>query len=171
MKGRLTILALATLAVVALISIVWTVTSPAHAGGAEQIRGTGIDGSDLCIPEEDGVDTPTIFPLFFPEEEGGLNGCLYSYAESFEISPSGTFRERGKDIFVSHDPAKPGRVMMAYLFTGKLDEDGNEIWGRCQHPIVKGSGTVGFEGVTGRLDFRDDLDAGNFPYTGHLRSP
>jgi hypothetical protein len=26
-----------------------------------------------------------------------------------------------------------------------------------------------FEGVTGRFDIKDDLDAGNFPYKGHLR--
>lgn len=30
---------------------------------------------------------------------------------------------------------------MSSLFTGKLDEAGNEIWGRCQHPITAGAGT------------------------------
>jgi len=48
-------------------------------------------------------------------------------------------------------------------FTGKYtecDEEeviplGAEIFGRCQHPIVAGSGTGMFEGVTGRLDYKD----------------
>ena len=44
-----------------------------------------------------------------------------------------------------------------------------EIFGRCQHPIVAGSGTGVFEGVTGRLDFKDDIAAGNFPYRGHFK--
>ena len=90
MKRRLTILMLTALAVVALIGVVLTISSPARAGGATQIRGTALDGINDCIPENDGVADPTIFPLFFPMEEGGLNGCLYSYAESFEESPSGT---------------------------------------------------------------------------------
>ena len=46
---------------------------------------------------------------------------------------------------------------------------GGEIFGRCQHPIVPGSGTDIYEGVTGRLDFKDNIEAGNFPYRGHLR--
>jgi hypothetical protein len=38
-----------------------------------------------------------------------------------------------------------------------------ELKGRCQHPIVEGSGTGVFEGVTGRLDMKDDIEAGNYP--------
>jgi hypothetical protein len=43
------------------------------------------------------------------------------------------------------------------------------IFERCQHPIVEGSGTGIYEGVSGRLDFRNDVEAGNYPYKGHLR--
>ncbi len=46
---------------------------------------------------------------------------------------------------------------------------GAEIKGRCKHPIVKGSGTGAFEGVTGRLAFIDDVEVGNYPYRGHLQ--
>ncbi|MBE7556514.1 MAG: hypothetical protein HS126_36140 [Anaerolineales bacterium] len=169
MKRRLTILALTALAVASFISVELTVPAPALAGGAKQIRGTAIDGTGTCDPQTDGVDNPTTFPLFFPVEEGGLNGCLYTYAESSEGSPSGTYRERGHEIFVSHDPNKPGRFETTYLFTAKFDEDGNEIWGRCEHPITAGTGTSAFEGVTGRFDIKDDIAAGNFPYRGHLR--
>ena len=169
MKRRLTILVLTTLAIVALISVVLTAPTPANAGGATQIRGTAIDGTDDCIPKDDGVDDPTIFPLFFPMEEEGLNGCLYSYAESFEESPGGTIRERGHEIFVSHDPNKLGWFETTYLLTAKFADDGTEIWGRCQHPITEGTGTGDYEGVTGRIDIKDDVDAGDFPYKGHLR--
>jgi hypothetical protein len=34
--------------------------------------------------------------------------------------------------------------------------------------MVKGSGEGVFEGATGRLDFKDDVSVGNFPYRGHL---
>jgi hypothetical protein len=34
--------------------------------------------------------------------------------------------------------------------------------------MVKGSGEGVFEGATGRLDFKDDIDAGNYPYRGHF---
>jgi hypothetical protein len=43
-----------------------------------------------------------------------------------------------------------------------------EIHGRCQHPITAGSGTGAFAGVTGRLDFKDDVDKATFYYHGHL---
>jgi hypothetical protein len=33
---------------------------------------------------------------------------------------------------------------------------------------VTGSGTRDFEGVTGRLDFKGDVAAGNFPMRGHF---
>jgi hypothetical protein len=46
---------------------------------------------------------------------------------------------------------------------------GAEIFGRCQHPIVNGSGEGVFSGVTGRLDMKDDIEAGNYPYRGHLK--
>ena len=39
---------------------------------------------------------------------------------------------------------------------------GAEIFGRCQHPIVAGSGEGVFEGVTGRIDMKDDIEAGNY---------
>ena len=42
MKRRLTILALTALAVVAFISVILTVPSPALAGGATQISGVGV---------------------------------------------------------------------------------------------------------------------------------
>ena len=57
-------------------------------------------------------------------------------------------------------------------FLGKYEECEilyEQIFGRCQHPIVSGSGTGVFEGVEGRLDFNDDVSTGIFYYKGHLR--
>ena len=34
-----------------------------------------------------------------------------------------------------------------------------------------GSGEGAFAGVTGRLDFKDDVENGCFPYRGHLKFP
>ena len=50
-----------------------------------------------------------------------------------------------------------GTFTTNYRFQGKYEADFTvEIHGRCQHPIAAGSGTDGFEGATGRLDFKDD---------------
>ena len=45
----------------------------------------------------------------------------------------------------------------------------NVLWGRCQHPITKNSGTGDFEGGTERLDFKDNVVDHTFPYRNHLR--
>jgi hypothetical protein len=81
----------------------------------------------------------------------------------------------GREYFVGTYNEEAGTFWTTYKFEAKFEdcsEDGSylgmEIFGRCQHPIVKGSGTGVFEGVTGRLDFKDDIAAGNFPYRGHL---
>ena len=168
MKRRLTILALTALVVGALISVVFTVTSPAFAGGATQISGIGFFdvGGDCDDPEGASSD-------FALKMEGDLEGCFYVFVETFECRPSGTYIETGIDIYVGGgDKGDDGTFSMTYRFTAKYEDcptlDG-EIFGRCQHPIIAGSGTGDFEGVTGRLDFKDDIEAGNFPYRGHLR--
>ena len=106
---------------------------------------------------------------------GDLVGCWYVFVEEFNCSPSGTYRERGREYFVGTYNGIAGTFRTGYKFEAKFEgcaPDGSylgaEIFGRCQHPIVRGSGTGVFEGVTGRLDFKDDIAAGNFPYRGHL---
>jgi hypothetical protein len=167
MKPRLTNLASTALAVVALISVVFTVTSPALAGGATQISGVGFFAvEDECDdPEGAGSD-------FALKMEGDLEGCHYVFVETFECSQSGTYRERGWEIFVGEYNGMDGTFGTTYLFTAKYKDCPNlveEIWGRCQHPIVAGSGTGIFDDVTGRFDIKDDIESGNFPYRGDLR--
>jgi hypothetical protein len=163
MKRRLTILTLTTLAVVAFISVVSTAPSPASAGGATQISGVGFfDEDDLCDSGNMGADFALIMT-------GDLEGCLYTFVETAETSPSGTYRETGTELFVDSDGA--GAFETTYRFEAKYEDVANlsgEQFGRCQHPIVEGSGTGIFDGVTGRIDFKDDVEAGTFPYRGHL---
>jgi hypothetical protein len=167
MKRRLTILALTALAVVALISVVLTVPSPALADGATQISGVGFFAEpDECTdPEGDGSD-------FALTMTGDLEGCHYIFVETAECSPSGTYRETGTEISVGRYNGEAGTFRTTYRFTAKYEDCPNlvgEIVGRCQHPIIAGSGKGVFAGVSGRLDFKDDIAAGNFPYRGHLR--
>jgi hypothetical protein len=164
MKRRLTILTLTTLAAVALIGVVWTAPSPALAEGATQISGVAVlDEPDECDSESVGADYALIM-------DGDLEGCLYTFVETAQSSPSGTYRETGTETFVASDGS--GTFETTYRFEAKYEDVANlsgEIFGRCQHPIVEGSGTGVFEGVSGRLDFKDDVETGEFFYRGHLR--
>lgn len=160
-------LALTALAVVALLSVVLTVPSPALTGGATQIAGIGFfDDSGVCAdPEGDGAD-------FALRLTGDVVGCLYVFVETDACSPSGTYRETGNEIFVGQYNGEAGTFRTTYKFEAKYEDCPNllgEIFGRCQHPIISGSGEGVFEGVTGRFDFKDDIEAGNFPFRGHLR--
>ena len=166
MKRRLTILTLTTLAAVALIGVVWTAPSPALAEGATQISGVAVlDEADECDSGSVGADYALIM-------DGDLEGCLYTFVdhETAQSSPSGTYRETGTETFVASDGS--GTFETTYRFEAKYEDVANlsgEIFGRCQHPIVEGSGTGIFEGVSGQLFFKDDVESGTFPYRGHLQ--
>ena len=170
MKRRLTILALTTLAAVALIGVVWTAPSPALAVGATQI--SGVASFDEAVPPPDcaPVTPPADYALVMT---GDLVGCLYTFVdhETVESSPSGTYRETGTETFVGTYMGQPGTFETTYRFEAKYEDvtdPATEIFGRCQHPIVEGSGTGIFLGVSGRLDFKDDVETGEFFYRGHL---
>jgi hypothetical protein len=166
MKRRLTILTLTTLAAVALIGVVWTAPSPALAEGATQISGVAV------LDEPDECDSGSVDADYALIMDGDLEGCLYTFVETAQSSPSGTYRETGTELFVSSDPEEPGTFRTTYRFEAKYEDVDNlagEIFGRCQHPIVEGSGTGDYEGVSGRLDFKDDVETGEFFYRGHLR--
>jgi hypothetical protein len=144
--------------------------SPAHAGGATQISGIGV------YAEEDECDDPrgagAAYALVL---DGYLEGCLYTFVDDSKSSPSGTYREIGRELFIGSTPKGTGTFRTTYRFEAKYEDvtdPATEIFGRCQHPIVEGSGTGIFKGVTGILFFKDVIEAGNdpyFPYRGHLR--
>ena len=107
--------------------------------------------------------------------EGDLEGCLYVTVDGHDCSPSGTYRETGSEYFVGTYNGQEGTFETTYKFEAKYEgcEDGffvgAEIFGRCQHPYVRGSGTGVFEGIEGRLNFKDNVVTGELPYKGHLR--
>ena len=140
----------------------------ALAGGATQISGVAFYADDARVhvtcddPRGEGADYVPLVMTGDLEE-----GCLYTFIETSVSSPSGTYRETGTEIFVSADGSSTFRT--TYRFEGKYEDPATEIFGRCQHPIVEGSGTGIYEGVSGTLLFKDDIEAGNFPYRGHLQ--
>ena len=149
--------------------------SPKLAGGATQISGVAFfDVDNTCHFESvEGAD----YALLMTEETTeGLDGCLYTFAdeENARRSPSGTYLETGTELFVASDGSST--FSTTYRFEAKYEDVGmypnppiGEIFGRCQHPIVEGSGTGIYEGVSGELFFKDNVETGEYPYRGHLR--
>jgi hypothetical protein len=143
----------------------------AKGSGAAQVSGISyFDATGEC---SDAMGAGATYAITLT---GDLEGCWYVFVNEFECSPSGTYRENGSELFVGTYKGQTGSFWTGYQFEGKYEgcaPDGSyigaEIFGRCQHPIVDGSGEGVFEGVSGRLDFKDDIEAGNFPYRGHLR--
>jgi hypothetical protein len=137
--------------------------------GATQIAGIGyFDELGDCDHVSQGAD----FALLLT---GDLEGCLYVFVDEHECSPSGTYRENGRENFIGTYDGESGSFWTSYKFEAKYEGCtdgffvGAEIFGRCQHPIENGTGTGVFEGVKGRLDFKDNVETGELPYRGHLR--
>ena len=83
-----------------------------------------------------------------------------------------SIQRAGRELVVASLNGGPvGTFTTAYRFESKWDPDaatGVEVKGRCQHPIVTGSGTGGLAGAEGRLDFNDQVETGLFFYRGHI---
>lgn len=144
-----------------------TASSANNGSGATQISGMGRYA-------ETGECTGGEGSTFALKLTGDLNGCLYVFVDDYECSPSGTYREEGREYFVGIYNGQSGTFWTTYKFEAKYEHcDGGplgaEIFGRCQHPITTGSGTGVFNDVSGQLNFKDDIEAGNFPYRGQLR--
>jgi hypothetical protein len=140
----------------------------ARESGAIQISGIGYYAT---TGECSNLNPPAAYAI---KMTGNLEGCLYAFIDDYECSPSGTYREEGREYFVGTYNGQPGTFWTTYKFEAKYEDcDGGplgaEIFGRCQHPITAGTGTGVFDGVTGQLNFKDDIEAGNFPYRGYFR--
>ena len=136
------------------------------AGGAKntQVAGTGVfDAAGDC------TEIPSAFTIVI---DGDLAGCWYTTSvEVVQDTPSGVYGERGTERFIGclADGTTCGSFETEYKFTAKFDANGAEIHGRCQHPITSGSGD--FEGITGRIDFKDDVSTGIAAYRGRIKLP
>ena len=149
--------------VLSLASLPLTLTTPAQAA-MEHISGVGV----LPVANQCN-DAPTGFDQFILVMTGSLEGCLYTDIVTARSTPSGAYLETGQEIFVGSLNGGPeGTFTTTYKFEAKFAPDGSEIHGRCQHPIVDGSGTGGFEGASGRLNFKDIVATGEAVYKGHI---
>lgn len=154
MRRPLTLLATALLAI-------GGIAPAASAAGATQISGTAAALACDALPADYAI------PI-----TGDLEGCLYGTVLSARLSEGGTYLERGHEVFVGTYDGQAGTFDVDATFTAKFAGElfaSPQHFGRCQHPIVTGSGTGVFEGVSGRLDFKDDVDLGTYEYRGHLR--
>ena len=169
-KSRISLIAL-MLSLFVLLGFV----ASASADGNNRISGIAyFDDTGICndeVYDADG-DSPD-FAMWF---EGDLVGCQYVFVDSWSCTPSNVYHESGTETYVIDGPYGEGTFQTTYIFRSKFTActpegfpDGSEIRGFCQHPIVAGSGTGDYEGVTGRLHLQDDVAAGNFPYTGNLK--
>ena len=154
-----------SVSVTILLMLTLLLPSTAFALGAAQISGIAYwPGTGQCTdPEGAGSNYAVVMT-------GDLQGCHYTFVETSVCSPGGAYSETGHEIFVGQYKGQSGTFKTTYRFSAKYNNcvDLKEKVGRCQHPIVAGSGTGVFQDVTGRLDLKDDVVAGNFPYRGHL---
>jgi hypothetical protein len=148
------------------ISFILALAAPA-AAKQSHLSGVGVFGGGCPDPVAPFDDYPAIVM------SGSLVGCWYTDVQYTKDNgtPSGVYLERGEELFVGTLDGQAGTFRTTYFFSSKWDPDvttGAEVHGRCQHPIVAGSGTGAFAGATGRVDFKDDVTTGEYLYRGHI---
>ena len=147
-------------------SVLAVLAMPASAG-TTQISGIGVF-NDACQPP---VGSPPGDLGDYPplDLSGSLFGCWYTYVSSSQFNRSGTYIEKGTEIFVGClNGMGCGTFETTYTFTAKyVDETfAEEIHGRCEHRIVSGTGD--FAGAKGVILFKDDVVNLKFDYRGQI---
>lgn len=160
------------LIIVSMIPLLLLSPVPAHA--ATQLSGDAQYDAEECPGPPAGYEDFVDFPGF--ALVGSLEGCLYTNVLDSRETASGIYLEVGEEVFVGSLAGGPeGTFATTYRFESRWDPDiatGVELHGRCQHPIVAGSGTGGLEGATGRIDFKDIIgDTVTYVYRGHISVP
>jgi hypothetical protein len=114
-------------AVLAMVVVtVMLVAASALAEGATQISGIAVfDEADECDSASVGADFALIM-------DGDLDGCLYTFVETAESSPSGTYRETGTELFVASDSEGRDTFTTTYRFEAKY-EDVDNLAGEQRH--------------------------------------
>jgi hypothetical protein len=160
------------LALLVVLAMGLLMVSPLAANAAtNRISGAANYDATACLGPPAGYEDFTSYPGLVMT--GSLEGCLYTKVETSKETPGGVYLETGEEVFVGRlDNGPVGSFATTYGFESKWDPDvssGVEVRGRCQHPIVEGSGTGGFEGARGRLDFKDIIgDPVTYVYRGHI---
>ena len=156
-----------------LVSGILVALSAPTSAANTQISGTSYyDTTGECGPPPPGYSDFITYPALVMT--GDLEGCWYTLVEESmdNGAPSGVYMESGQEVFVGSLNGGPdGIFATSYRFESKWRPDvttGAEVHGRCPHPIVAGTGTDGFEGATGRIDFKDEVTTGLYFYRGHI---
>src|SRR4051794_13935428 len=159
-----------------LLTLVAGLILAAPAGAAsDRISGVSVYDTTGACPEQPPVGYEDFMSYPALVMSGSLEGCWYTKLTSTKDNgiPSGVYQERGEEVFIgSLDGGPVGTFTTTYKFSSKWSPDvstGSEVRGRCEHPIVVGSGTGGFEGAAGRVDFKDIVATGEYVYRGHIR--
>ena len=159
MNYRRSTLSLLAAAVTALV----LVATPARAAGNTQIEGIGtFDTTGDC----NDLDSPFYPPI---KMVGDLVGCWYTTLVVVDqTTPSGSYSEHGTETFIGclANTSTCGTFSTTYQFHARYAPSGAEMHGHCEHPIA--SGTGGFAGFTGLVNFKDDVQTGAFFYRGHI---
>ena len=159
---------------VVFIGLMMAGSAPASAR-SNQLSGVAVYDSTTCAGPPAGYGDFVDYPGL--RMSGSLEGCLYTKVDTVHDNgaPSGVYLETGREVFVgSLDGGPVGVFSTTYRFESKWDPDvstGSEVRGRCQHPIAVGSGTGGFAGASGRVDFKDVVADGTYVYRGHISIP
>ena len=141
--------------------------NPVASNAATRLSGGAYSDAVQCSGPPAGYEDFTSYPGLVMT--GSLEGCLYTKVISSKETPGGVYLESGEEVFFgSLDNGPEGTFATTYKFESRFDPDsGVQQHGRCQHPIVEGSGTGGFAGAKGRLDFKDIIGDDRH----HLRLP
>lgn len=154
------------LALMLFVSVSSVVAAPASSAGNTQISGVGVFTSTAACP----ADSPNVYPPI--QMTGGLVGCWYTdNVDVVLTAPSGAYQERGTETFIGclSDGTTCGTISTTYTFTAKYVANGSELHGHCEHKLVSGTGD--FAGITGQVNFKDDVQTGEFFYEGHFKLP
>ena len=149
------------------LGLVLAVLAMPASAGTTQVSGTAVFNNECQPPAGSPPDDLGDYPPI--DLSGSLDGCWYTYVSASKFNPSGTYMEKGTEIFVGClNGTTCGTFETTYTFTAKYVDDtfAEEIHGRCHHPIVGGTG--GLAGAKGVINFKDDVVNLNFDYKGHI---
>jgi hypothetical protein len=137
-------------------------------------QGTPISGNSTFATTDE-CDFKSQGATYALKMTGDFEGCMYTFI-TFSECINGYYYEEGTEHFVGTYKGEPGEFQTSYRSLGKYEgctdgaaPSGAEIMGFCDHPIIKGSGTGAFEGVTGRYFMIDNVKKGEYPYRGELK--
>ncbi len=155
----------AALLAVLVLGLVGVGATPASAG-ALHVSGTAAfdDAVPCAVKGDDTDDVPENF-FDYPAlvMSGSLKGCWYTDVFTYKLFPNGFYLEVGQELFVGTVNDGPvGSFTTKYVFEAKLDAEGHEVSGQCQHPIVRGKD--GLQGIKGLILFTDIVSPTEITY-------